>query len=269
MKNVARTKNSTGKALVPLALSPVSDVGGTPLYRQVKRALIKLIEGGHYAPSDCLPNEATMASSLQVSIGTLRKAVDELVAENILVRRQGKGTFVTLHNNDRFLFQFFHVEKRTQDVTQEHEYPEVECVAFEKMRANEDEAVALGLRPGDPIFRMANLLKLSGRPVIYDRLAVSAAMFKGLTERQFVERSSTVYNLYQQDFGITVLRAQERARAVPANREACRVLGLSPGLPILEAHRVALTFGDKPVEYRISTINTQQHDYVNLLSKRN
>lgn len=256
------------KDSTPMELGPITDAGGVPLYRQVKRALIKLIESGRYAPADSLPSEQTIASCLLVSIGTLRKAVDELVMENVLVRRQGKGTFVALHNNDRFLFHFFHVEKRTQDVSQELEYPAVECISFEKTRANEDEAMALSLRIGDPVFRVGNRLKLSGRPVVYDRLAVSALTFKGLTEKRFIERFSTVYHLYQQDYGITVLRAQERARAAAASREVCRILGVVPGLPVLEVHRIALTFGDKPVEYRVSTINTQNHDYVSLLSKR-
>ncbi len=259
---------ASAPALAQQELSPISDIEGVPLYRQVKRALIKLIESGRYAPADCLPSEASIASSLQVSIGTLRKAVDELVAESVLVRRQGRGTFVTMHNNDRFLFQFFHIERRSQDLSQEHEYPDVECISFETARADEDEADALGIRVRDPIFRIGNRLKLSGRPVVFDRLTVSAKTFKTLTERQFIERTSTVYNLYQRDFGITVLRAQERARAVPASPAACRVLGLPTGAPVLEVHRTALTFGDKPVEYRISTINTQNYDYVSLLSKR-
>ena len=249
-------------------LSPLPDAGGIPLYRQVKRVLIKLIERGRYAPSDCLPSESEIASKLNVSIGTLRKAVDELVHENVLIRRQGKGTFVVMHNNDRFLFQFFHVEKRGLDITQEHEYPGVECLSFEKTRAIEDEASALSIRVGDPVFRIGNSLSLSRRPVVYDRLCVSALTFKGLTEKRFVDRLSTIYHLYQQDFGITVLRAHERARAIPASREASRVLGVAPGLPVLEVHRTALTFGEKPVEYRVSTINTQHHDYVSLLSKR-
>lgn len=252
----------------PAELGPIADAAGVPLYRQVKRALIKLVESGRYAPADCLPSESIIANTLKVSIGTLRKAVDELVMENVLVRRQGKGTFVAMHNNDRFLFQFFHVEKRALDPSQEHEYPAVECVLFEKSRATDDEAVALGVRLGDPVFRVGNRLKLSGRPVVYDRLAVSALTFKGLTEKRFVERLSTVYHLYQRDFGITVLRAQERARAASASRDVSRILGVTPGLPVLEVHRIALTFGDKPVEYRVSTINTQNHDYVSLLSKR-
>lgn len=249
-------------------LSPITDPGGVPLYRQVKRALIKLIESRHYAPGDSLPSESDIADSLQVSIGTLRKAVDELVHENVLIRRQGKGTFVALHNNDRFLFQFFRVEKRGLDITQEQEYPAVECVSFERTRASEEEAAALGLRVGDPIFRIGNRLSLSRRPVVYDLLCISALVFKGLTEKRFVERQSSVYHLYQHDYGVTVLRAQERARASAASREVCRVLGVAPGLPVLEVHRVALTFGEKPVEYRISTINTQHHDYVSLLAKR-
>ncbi len=253
---------------IPPELTPIADAGGVPLYRQVKKALIKLIEGGRYAPADCLPSESIIANSLQVSIGTLRKAVDELVVENVLVRRQGKGTFVAMHNNDRFLFQFFHVEKRDRDPSQEHEYPAVECVSFEKSKATDEDAAALGLRLGDPVLCVGNRLKLSGRPVVYDRLVVSALTFKGLTEKRFVERLSTVYHLYQQDFGITVLRAQERARAASASSAVCRILGLAPGLPVLEVHRTALTFGDKPVEYRVSTINTQHHDYVSLLSKR-
>lgn len=248
-------------------LAPVGEIAGVPLYRQVKLALLSLVERAGYAPGEALPNEAQLAGALKVSIGTLRKAVDELVHEHVLVRRQGKGTFVAMHGNDRFLFQFFHVEARDPGSRGRREYPQVECVAFEKGRANEGEAHALGLREGDAVLRIGNRLNLAGRPVVYDILCLSARLFKGLTEKRFVDRPSTVYNLYQADHGITVLRALERARAVAASREAARVLGVTPGIPMLEVHRVALSFGEKPVEYRISTIHTQQHDYVSMLSK--
>lgn len=248
-------------------LEPVGEVAGVPLYRQVKLALLSLVERAAYAPGEVLPNETQLAGALEVSIGTLRKAVDELVHEHVLVRKQGKGTFVAMHGNDRFLFQFFHVETRDPGSRGRHEYPQVECVGFDKARANEDEAQALGLREGDAVLRIGNRLNLAGRPVVYDSLCISARLFKGLTEKRFVDRPSTIYNLYQADHGITVLRALERARAVAASREAARVLGVAQGIPMLEVHRVALSFGGKPVEYRISTIHTQQHDYVSMLSK--
>jgi len=122
--------------------------------------------------------------------------------------------------------------------------------------------------PGEAVFRIENKSALGGRVVVHDRLALSAAMFRNLTEKRFVERPSTVYALYQTDFGITVLRAQERARATAAGKAVARVLAVPVASPVMEVHRLALTFGDKPVEYRVSTINTQAHDYVSVLSKK-
>ncbi|HSH89079.1 MAG TPA: GntR family transcriptional regulator [Ramlibacter sp.] len=243
-----------------------------PLYRQAKRELQRVVESGRYGPGESLPSEGVIAQALGVSIGTLRKAVDELVHDHVLVRRQGKGTFVALHNDDRFLFQFFHVEPRDEfplaDDFQGREYPKVECVGFLRTRADETEAGALRIKVGDPVVRIDNRLSLSGRAVVHDRLVIAAHTFKGLNEKRFLERPSTIYNLYQTDHGITVLRARERARATAASRETARILGVAVGVPVLEVHRVALTFGDKPVEYRVSIINTATHDYVSLLSKR-
>ncbi|HSI54820.1 MAG: GntR family transcriptional regulator [Ramlibacter sp.] len=257
---------------LPHGLQPLDPGDTGPLYRQVKRELQRVVEDGRYGPGDLLPSEHLICAALGVSVGTLRRAVDELVHEHVLVRRQGKGTFVALHNNDRFLFQFFHVEPREEfpfaDDVRALEYPQVECVAFLRGRAEETEAAALRIKPGDTVVRVDNRLSLSGRAVVHDRLVIAAQTFKGLSEKRFLERPSTVYSLYQTDYGITVLRARERARAVAAGRETARILGVPLGRPVLEVHRIALTFGDKPVEYRISTINTASHDYVSLLSKR-
>lgn len=255
-----------------LELSPLTDTAAMPLYRQVKRELQRVIESGRCRPGQPLPNEAAIAKMLQVSIGTLRRAVDELVHEHVLVRRQGKGTFVALHGNDRFLFQFFHIEPRPDprfgDMPQAPEYPLVESLGFERERAGEVEAGMLRIKPGDPVVRFDNRLSLSGRAVVHDRITIGALMFKGLTEKRLRERQSTIYSLYQTEFGITVLHAQERTRAAAADRNIARLLGVPLGQPVLEVHRVALTFGDKPVEYRVSTINSHLHDYVSELSKR-
>jgi GntR family transcriptional regulator len=254
------------KGLGELAALPEN--GSGPLYRLVKRALLRLLESGRYGPGQALPSEAEISTTLGVSIGTLRKAVDELVHEHVLVRRQGKGTFVAMHSSDRFLFQFFHVEPRDTSDIDEREYPVVHTLRFERLRADELEAQALHIKAGEPVFRIFNRLRLQERPVVFDRISISAALFKGLTEKRFIDRPSTVYNLYQTDYGITVLRAHERVRAAAASAEAASVLGLKTGQPVLEVHRVALTFGDKPVEYRVSTVNTAAHDYVSMLSKR-
>src|SRR6218665_154731 len=198
-----------------------------------------------------------------VSIGTLRHATDDLVAEHILVRRQGRGTFVAVHNADRFMFQFFHVE-RSDGLRQA---PRVELLAFERVRIEEEPALALGLKPGEPAIRIDNRLLLQGKAVIHDQLTLPAALFKGLTEKRLRERKSTIYHLYQTEFGITVTRPREHARAAIADRSLSRLLGVASGAPVRVVRRPALTFGDKPVEYRISTIDTARHEYVHLLSR--
>lgn len=248
-------------------LAPLSPSGSGPLYRQVKRELQRLIEQGRYGPGDALPSETEIARALGVSIGTLRRAVDELVHDHLLVRIQGRGTFVALHDNERFLFQFFHVAPRPQPPfadTREREFPHVECLGFARGKADETEAAALHIRAGDAVWRIDNRLSLSGRPVVHDRLVLAAALFKDLTEKRFRERPGTIYSLYQTEFGITVLRTRERVRAIAAGPDAARILGVATGQPMLEVHRVALTFGGQPVELRISTIHTEAHDYVSV-----
>jgi GntR family transcriptional regulator len=242
---------------------PIPDTGGTPLYRGVKRALLHAIETGDCPTGRALPSESALSQAFGVSVGTLRRAVDELVAEHILVRRQGRGTFVALHNETHFLFQFFHVE-RSDGVC---ESPEVELIGFERVAMDERAARALGVGPGEPAFQIDNRLLLQGRVVIHDRLTLPAQLFKGLTEKRFSERPSTIYHLYQTAFGITVLQARERARAIGADRLSARILGVAPGVPVMQVRRTALTFGDKRVEHRISTINTARHEYVQLLMR--
>ena len=247
----------------PMFETIAPEAAGMPLYRVVKRSLLNAIESGSCPPGETLPSETEIAAAMGVSIGTLRRAVDELAAEHILVRRQGRGTFVATHNTDRFLFQFFHVERDDG----RREAPIVDLVSFERLRAEEEPALALQLRSGEPVIQIENRLRLQGSAVIYDRLTLPSTLFKGLTEKRFRERPGTIYQLYQSDFGISVLRASERARATAADRHAVRVLGLSPGQPVMQVRRTALTFGDRPVEHRISIINTAHHDYVNLLSR--
>lgn len=231
---------------------------GLPRYRAVTRALLDAIERGVHRPGDALPNEATLAAGFGVSVGTLRRAVDDLVAEHILIRRQGRGTFVATHTRDRLLFQFFHVER----IDGLREAPTVELVSFERARLDDETAAALDQRPGAAAIQVDNRLMLQGRPVVHDRLWIPAALVRGLTERRWRERPGTIYQLYQSEFGITVIRARERLRAAAADRVAARILGVPVGESLLQVRRIAIGLGERPIEYRISTVHTRQHEYV-------
>lgn len=246
----------------PLAVIP-PEAAGMPLFRAVKRSLLQAIEQGRYPPGGVLPSEPSLAAAFGVSVGTLRRAVDDLVAEHILVRRQGRGTFVATHSSDRFLFQFFHVER----LDGLREAPQVELLAFERARLDDNAAEALALKPGEPVFVIDNLLRLQGRPVVWDRLQLPVSLFRGLTEKRLRERPGTLYQLYQAEFGITVVRAHERLSAAAADRQAAHVLSVALGSPVLHVQRTALALGGRAVEHRVSTVHTARHEYVNLLQR--
>lgn len=228
------------------------------LYRQVKRQLIADIKSGVAAPGAALSNETDLARRFNVSIGTVRRAVDELVAEHVLVRQQGRGTFVGKLDRERFMFQFFKIAGRDGS----SEFPQVRLHAFSRSRATREEAQALGLHGTQPVFRIDNVLLLKGRPVIHDHIVIAANMFPGLTKTVFTERTATIYGLYQSAFGITIVEADERVRAEQVSEESARLLDLPGDMPVLRIERVAYTFDLKPAEFRISIVDTRDVDYV-------
>ena len=234
-----------------------------PLYEQVRARLIEGISAGRWRPGEAIPSESALAAAHGVAIGTIRKAVDSLVAEQVLARRQGKGTYVTQHDGSRLLFHFFHVVGDDGHKA----YPEVNTVSFRRDRADAEAARALAIAPHDKVIRIRNVLALDGAPRIVDDITLPALLFPGLTEKIFRARGNTIYHLYQSRYGINVLRADERLRAVPAAAEDARLLGVSAGAPLLQIRRVALTFRDRPVELRISRVNTAAHVYHNTFGK--
>lgn len=239
-------------------LAPVAGVPpAQPLYRALERRMRDALARGDWKPGEAIPPERALAKRYGVSIGTLRKAIDELVDAHLLIRQQGRGTFVATHDKDRLLFYFFHVAPERG----QKEYPDVRLVSFARGRSSRDESAALAIEPGEPVFRIRNLLHLSGRPVIVDDLTLPAARFPGLTARRFERRPSTIYNLYQDAFGLSVVRTRERLRARLADAGSARLLGVAKGAPLLSIRRIALSYHDEPVELRTSLVDTREHVY--------
>ncbi len=234
-----------------------------PLYEEVRAHLTEGIAEGRWKAGEAIPSEGELAAHFGVAIGTIRKAVDSLVAQGALVRRQGKGTYVTAHDGRRLMFHFFHIVGADGSKA----YPEVRTVSFERGRAGAAEASALQVARDERVIRIRNVLSLGGGPVIVDDLTLPAALFPGLTERIFGARDNTIYHLFQSRYGINVLRTDERLRAVLAPGAAASLLGVAAGSPLLEIRRVALTFRDRPVELRVSLVNTQAHVYHNTFGK--
>jgi len=248
-------------AVVPRASNALPS--DRPLYEEVRSHLTEGIATGRWKAGEAIPPEAELAAHFGVSIGTIRKAVDSLVAQGALVRRQGKGTFVTSHDGRRLMFHFFHIVGADGAKV----YPEVRTVSFERSRADAAGAEALAVARDERVIRIRNVLSLGGGPVIVDDITLPAALFPGLTERIFIARDNTIYHLYQSRYGINVLRTDERLRAALASGATAALLGVAPGSPLLEIRRIALTFRDRPVELRVSHVNTAAHVYHNTFGK--
>ena len=241
-----------------------ADAGGLlPLYKEVKRLLTQSLAQGEWQPGVALPSETRLGERYRVSIGTVRKAIDELVAERILVRHQGRGTYVAGHGAQHTLFHFFHIVPADGAKVQ----PQTELLSFTRAKADADEAGRLNILRGATVLRIRNLLQLRGVPVVLDEIILPAERFPRLSEKMFRERDSTIYQLYQERFGINVVRSAERLSAALADRSSAKLLGIPVGSPLLRIKRTALTYHNVPVELRTSLVNTAQHEYFSDLGK--
>ncbi|NYT58681.1 GntR family transcriptional regulator [Alcaligenaceae bacterium] len=231
---------------------------GIPLYQQVKRAVLAALASGEWVQGEAIPPEKLLAERFSVSIGTLRKAIDELEAENILVRHQGRGTFVAIHSRNQHFFRFFRVVRQDGKKA----YPETELQRFRRVRANEEVRAKLALGKGAFVYEFVNLLSLNGDKVIVDTIAVPEVLFRDLTREQLRDRPSTLYSFYQEMFGINVISTSETVRATLADAEHAGWLGVAPGAPLLSVRRVAYSYNKLPIEWRISTLHTGRYEYI-------
>ncbi|SCU76798.1 Transcriptional regulator, GntR family [Cupriavidus necator] len=231
-------------------------IGGV-LYKDVKQAILAALAEGEWKPGEVIPSERKLIERFGVSIGTLRKAIDELVAENLLIRHQGRGTFVATHRLENHFFRFFRIVRQDGH----REYPTVRLARFRRAKADRDEAAALGLAVGEAVFRFTNVLSLEGQPVMTDAITVPVDRFRELTEKQLRERPNTLYNFYQDAFGVNIIRTEERLRAALADDDDHELLGVPVGSALLKILRVAASYNDERIEYRVSRLDTAHHEF--------
>lgn len=230
------------------------------LYQQIRDALLERIVSGEWPPGTFIPSESALAKEYSVSVGTLRKALDELAAEHVVLRHQGKGTVVATHDSDRSLFQFFHLVR----LDGRRSMPVSRVLTRERRTASPQEAEALGLMEGAAVIHICRVRELDERPSLLENLVVSAERFRDLDHEPEI-LPNTLYQLYQQRFNQTVAHAEDRIFAVTAGKEEHRRLGIPAGTPLLEIHRIARDLQGNPLELRVSRCETQNHYYLNEL----
>ena len=234
----------------------------SPLYQQIKNLIVQGLEAGEWRPGEAIPSEAELAVRFSVSQGTVRKAVDEMAAENLLIRRQGKGTFVATHADPRAFFRFLRLVPLSGGVEQSKSVP-LECW---RAKAGAEAARVLQLKLGDPIIIVRRVLQFSGKPVVVDEIYLPGEIFPGLSLDVLKDYQGSLYSLFESHFHVPMIRAEERIRAVAADRGTAELLGVVEGSPLLSVERVTHSYGDKPVEWRRGLYSTAEHCYYNELN---
>ncbi|MEJ7930788.1 GntR family transcriptional regulator [Ramlibacter sp. AN1015] len=237
----------------------------SPLYQQIKGLILHSLQAGEWKPGEAIPSEMDLAARFRVSQGTVRKAIDELAAGNLVVRRQGKGTFVATHAEQQVQYRFLKLVPDTGD--QAGEGPaERRILECRRVRASAELARLLAIRTGDPLVQVRRVLAFGGVPTILEDLWLPGTAFKGLSAEQMAEYRGPTYAMFELEFGVRMLRAEEKIRAVAADEHAAQLLQVGTGSPLLSVERVSFTYNEAPMELRRGLYRTDTHHYRNELS---
>lgn len=233
-----------------------------PLYEQIKVLLTNSLVAGEWRPGEAIPSEMDLAARYHVSQGTVRKAIDALAAENIVVRRQGRGTFVASHAEPSWQYRFLRLRPDSGERVHPHNF----FFGLEQGLASLDAAAGLGLESRTPVVSFKRVMSFMGRPLVLDEIVFAASQFPGFTLAELEEFHGSVYGFYETVFGVRMIRAQERVKAVAADSVAAAHLQVAAGTPLLRIDRVAYTYGDRPVEWRRGLCVTDGFSYCNELN---
>ncbi|WP_347486259.1 GntR family transcriptional regulator [Vandammella animalimorsus] len=258
LQGLNKASHGTANALSPPSFSP--------LYRQIKDLLLQKLQAGQWQPGQAIPSEMELSQQLRVSQGTVRKAIDELAAENLLVRRQGKGTFVATHSEQHVQYRFLRLRPDAGDLDEEGA-AQRHILHCKRGRASAELAAQLGLRSSDAVVHIRRTLSMQGVPSVLEDIWLPGNTFKGISVEQIANYPGPTYALLEKEFGVRMVRAVEKLKAIASpDAETAALLQVPPGSPLLAVERLAYTYNDVPMEVRHGLYRTDTHHYLNELN---
>lgn len=234
-----------------------------PLHLQIRDLLRARIASGSWPAGAPIPSEIALAAEFAVSTGTIRKALDALVASHLIVRHRGRGSFVASHSRHEALYRWFSIEPDDGRRC----FPDDEVLARERGAATQRERALLDLPPDEfEVLRLFRRRHVRGQAMIRDVLVLPSHMFPGFDWPGAQHRFTTPYEYYEGEHGIKVIKVEETVKAELANSDDAVLLGLKAGSPLLTIRRIAMTFDDRPVEFRFSRVRPDGYSYVKRIS---
>ncbi len=233
----------------------MSKLAAVPLYRQVANEVMEAVESGEWGENECLPSEIELGRRLGVSQGTVRKALDLLVAEGVLYRRQGVGTFVGASNDYLRRCRFVSLAGADAGVIS------VELLGCVRIHVGEQLAEMLGLRRGDALWQVRRLLRVDGDIVGIEETLLPEAFFPDLDVRRLREMKDGLRELCWRDFGVRLIDGVERFRAIPAGAVEARMLQIEVNEPLLQVMRLAHDFEGAPMLWSALWLKTEKFSF--------
>ena len=223
-----------------------------PLYVQVKKELMARIASGLWKPRQTIPNEVALAGEFDVSQGTVRRALDEMVEEGLIRRKQGVGTTVAEETNSSAHTRFFHFHLNQPGDAQhpQIEYPSSEILEFSQERPNVREREFFAT---NAVTRIKRLRLLRGAPVIFEHISINNNLLPGIAGANSKDLPDALYSYYHKVFGVRVFSANDQIYAAIPDKEVMRSLGIKDSRePVLELKRVAYNASSEAIEIRRS-----------------
>ncbi len=228
--------------------------GFQPLYKQVYDLLTARLVDGYWKPSQLLPSEMLLAEELGVSQGTVRKALNQMVAEKMLQRQQGKGTFVAEHTQESDLFRFF----RLREPQGEMLIPETLVLSSTRRGASGDEIKKLNLDANTLVVELIRVRSIHNKPAIIEKVIQPLSVFPDIDKN--IDLPNALYILYQEKYGITIMSVNDQVRAVEIPKAYAKHLELPEGSPVLMIERSSVNIDGRVVE--ISTAYCSSENFV-------
>ena len=216
-----------------------------PLYEQIKILLTQSLVAGEWKPGESIPSELDLARRYQVSQGTVRKAIDELAAEHILVRRQGKGTFVAPPKVSEFVAQS--LTSLHEDLSARGERLQTKVLRLEVEPVTAHVAERLELAESERIVLLERVRYLRGEPLVVTTAYMPHALCAPILDLDTSDRS--LFETYERELGLNLHRGTRAIEASTASAEIAEHLGTTEGAPVLVFSGVTYLDDGRPVEY--------------------
>ncbi len=235
---------------MPSIAKKIADQDPTPVYFKLQMQLRKEIENGRWAPGQCIPPERILAESHKISIGTVKKAILNLVNEGYLYRIQGKGTFVAGNILDPESLRYYRFLESFAD---EEIELQIKLLNLIVTKSSEPISSWLRLKANQNLYKLRRAFFWGEKPIVYCISYLPQKMFPDLAKfpKQKFE-NIPLYIALEENYGLPTIFNRELIKTGRADKDTAEVLAIKKGSPVLFVEMLSFTYKQKPYEYRQS-----------------